>query len=159
MEHKEPIRHGHTKGIYVDFSDYDRLFIATEYVDDELRMRLDEIEKDTKVQMPIHPNADTILDMRTSTDTILEFSDVMNELENARKGFFPLGIICYLLAVMGMIRLLADSRFVLWWKRKKKEKIAIQKENARKEISIAEEQRLKKMTRKQRKEYNQKKNK
>ena len=156
--HKESFRlfkTGHTKGIYVSFSDYDNLYIDTVCVDDELRMELDALKKDTKVQMLIHPNADTILDVRTADKQILEFHEVMKELETDRKSFFILGVFCYFSAIVGLARILEDCKIVLWWKRRKKEKLR-EKRSDRAEAARTEEEKLKKMSRKQRKEYNQK---
>ena len=147
------------RGIQMNFSDYDSLYIDSACVNEMLRKQLDELERGTKMQILIHPNADTILDMRTSDNTILEFNDVMGKLEKEKYGFYLLGVFGYFSAVIGMTRFLEDSRIVIEWKRRKKEKIAIEKKSARKEIFITEEQKLKKMSRKQRKEYSQKKNK
>lgn len=161
ISHKESIRRGNTKGIYVSFSDYDKLYIDTVCVNDKLRMQLDEVKEDTKVQMLIHPNSDTILDMRTSDKTFLDFHDVMKKLESEKEFFFILGIGCYFVALIGLIRLLDNCGIVLWWQHKKQEKFDEEiKKFKEKTLDTknerTDEQKLKKMSRKQRKQYKQK---
>ncbi len=156
ISHKESIRRGTTKGIYVSFSDYDKLYIHTVCINDMLRMQLDEVKEDTKVQMLIHPNSDTILDMRTSDKILLDFHDVMKKLESEKEFFFIFGIGFYFVALISLIRLLDNCGIVLWWKNRKKEKILSENKNVEKESYLTYGQKLKKMSRKQRKQYKRK---
>ena len=59
----------------------------------------------TKLDMLIHPNSDTILSLTVGGEEILNFDEVQDELDYANTGFLCLGILMYILAVCGAVRL------------------------------------------------------
>ncbi len=67
----------------------------------------DTLEKGTKLNMLIHPNADTILSLDVNGESVLDFDEVIDDLNSANIGFLCLGIFMYILAVCGAVRLIA----------------------------------------------------
>ena len=70
-----------TKGIYVYFFDCDQLYIDATCVNEKVRADLNNIESGTGVTLVIHPNSDTILDMRIGEYVILEFDNTMDKIK------------------------------------------------------------------------------
>ena len=73
-------------------------------------------------------------------------------------------IVCYSIQIYRDDRIVDNNRFVLWWKQKERERTERQiqrflDKRELKKAELTEEQKLKKMSRKQRKEYLQKNNK
>lgn len=99
----------HTKGIDVFFDDCQQLSIDGACVNHELRSKLDHISSGTKVDLIIHPNANTILDMRNGDTVVLDFNDTSEKLSNEKDGFLALGLLCYAAATYALIRLIAQS--------------------------------------------------
>ena len=67
---------------------------------------LDTLQKGTKLDMLIHPNSDTILSLDVNGENILDFDEVIDDLNSANIGFLCLGIFMYLLAFCGAVRLI-----------------------------------------------------
>ena len=67
---------------------------------------LDTLEKGAKLNMLIHPNSDTILSLDVNGESILDFDGVIDDLKSANIGFLCLGILMYILAVCGAVRLI-----------------------------------------------------
>ena len=67
---------------------------------------LDALEKGTTLNMLIHPNSDTILLLDVNGQSILDFDEVIDDLNSANVGFLCLGIFMYALAVCGAVRLI-----------------------------------------------------
>lgn len=95
-----------TKGIYIYFSDCEQLYIDGVCVNDKLRTDLRSIKSGTKVTLMIHPNSDTILDMRVDGYVILEFNNVQDKLSTEKDGFFVLGLMLYVIAAYGVTNLI-----------------------------------------------------
>jgi len=66
----------------------------------------DSLEKGTKLNMLIHPNSNTILSLDVNGESILDFNEVIGDLNSTNIGFLCLGIIMYILALCGAIRLI-----------------------------------------------------
>lgn len=53
--------------------------------------------------MLVHPNSNTILQLRTDTMELLNFEESVSKLSSEAKGFTYLGVFCYLLSAMGFV--------------------------------------------------------
>lgn len=103
-------RRNSTRGIDVYFLDCEQLYIDSECVDETLRDELSNIDSGTRVVLMIHPNSDTILDMRVDEKVILEFYDVQEKLGTEKDGFFVLGLILYAMALYGLTNLIPKRK-------------------------------------------------
>lgn len=108
--YKEDFSKHNTRGISVYFIDCEQLYIDGECVNDQLRKDLADISAGTKVELMIHPNSDTILDMRVQNQVILDFDDVQEKLSGENKIFFVLGILCYAIALGGLWQLIPKKQ-------------------------------------------------
>lgn len=95
-----------TKGIYVYFLDYDQLYIDGTCVNEKLRADLNDIEPGTRVTLMLHPNSDTILDMRIEEYVILEFDTTQDKINKESDAFFVMGLIHYAMAIYGIANLI-----------------------------------------------------
>ncbi len=107
---------GKSKGITISFSDYDQQFINTSCVTDDLRNDLKQLAKGDNLILLIHPNSQTIWEIRTEKKTILSFAYTQNTLRQENIGFGILGTFMYFGAAIGLGSLL------MRWIRTKKEK-------------------------------------
>ena len=55
--------------------------------------------------MYVHPNSDTILELRTQSDTILDFDTASSCLSYNRTGFTYLGIFMYIAAAAVLVKI------------------------------------------------------
>ena len=109
----DEIRHGRsgsTKEIIVRFEDRDQLYIDGVCVTDALINQLKAIQQDDEVMLTIHPNSNTILELQYGNLTLLEFDQTTKKLTNEATGFTGLGILCYLAAFAGLLRILKRKR-------------------------------------------------
>ena len=99
--YQERFVRGHTRGIYVDFADYDQQYIDGYCVSDQLRADLEALSPGDKVTILIHPNSSTIWEMRTEEKMLLSFEDSQRLLGWELNGFTVLGILMYVVALWG----------------------------------------------------------
>lgn len=99
--YKETKRRGHVQEIILRFDDHEQLYIDGVCIDNELCDTISEIMPGTILEMMVHPNSNTILEMETGTTKILEFNDSVQKLSSEASGFMYLGVFCYILALMG----------------------------------------------------------
>ena len=69
----------------------------------EMLQKFNLLPSGTEVKLIIHPNSDTVLDMRTDDSVLIEFDESIDILSLENKGFMILGIIMYLGSVFGLI--------------------------------------------------------
>ena len=101
----------HSSGeIRLDFTDHERVFIASAIVDQNLRLQLFMLPSGTSMQMLIHPRSDTVLSLRAAETEILNFDEVQNRLIREAKGFSALGILLYCCAIYFAIWLIVKSK-------------------------------------------------
>ena len=98
---KETMRRGHVQEIIIRFDDHEQLYIDGVCIDNELCDLVSEITPGTVIEMMIHPNSNTILEMEVGTTKLLEFHDSVQKLTSEASGFMYLGIFCYIVALMG----------------------------------------------------------
>ena len=91
--------------IIVDFYDNNQFYIAGECVNNKLIDDLNKIQSGTEVSLLIHPNSDTILDMRSDDCVILEFDNAQDKISRERNAFFIIGLFMYGIAIYGIINL------------------------------------------------------
>lgn len=94
-----------SRGAVVYFTDNDPLSIDSACINDDLREALDGLEKGTGAIMLVHPNSDTILDMRVGGEYILDFADTQRKLKGENTGFLILGIFMYFCAAYAVYSL------------------------------------------------------
>lgn len=98
---KETMRRGHVQEIIVRFEDHEQLYIDGVCIDNELCDSVSEIMPGTVIEMIVHPNANTILEMKAGTTRLLEFHDSVQKLASEASESMYLGIFCYIMALMG----------------------------------------------------------
>lgn len=99
--YKENKRCGRVQEIILRFDDHEQLYIDGVCIDNELSDTISEIMPGTILEMMVHPNSNTILEMEIGTTKILEFNDSVQKLSSEASGFMCLGVFCYILALMG----------------------------------------------------------
>ena len=107
------VRHGKsgsTMEIIVRFEDRNQLYIDGVCVIDALTNQLKAIQQGDEVMLTIHPNSNTILELQYGNLTLLEFDQTTKKLTNEATGFIGLGILCYLAAIAGLLRILKRKR-------------------------------------------------
>lgn len=95
--------------IKVIFSDYDHLCIDGSCVNPTLLQNLQMLNKGEEIQLIVHPNSDTILQMTSENKTILSFEETQDILSHERNGFSILGILMYASAAYALILLLGKN--------------------------------------------------
>ena len=98
---KETMRRGHVQEIIIRFDDHEQLCIDGVCIDNELCDSVKEITPGTVIEMMVHPNSNTILEMEVGTTRLLEFHDSVQKLTSEASGFLYLGIFCYIMAFIG----------------------------------------------------------
>lgn len=107
------VRHGKsgsTKEIIVRFEDREHLYIDGVCVTDALINQLKAVKHGDELMLTIHPNSNTILELQYGNKLLLEFDQTTKKLMNEATGFTGLGILCYLAAIAGLLRILKRKR-------------------------------------------------
>lgn len=99
----------HPKEMIVMFADGSQLDIDRVCIDDAVRGKLESLARNSPVELLIHPNSGTILDMRANGEAIVVFEHAMQKLTRERNGFLILGLLCYACAGAGLITLIKQS--------------------------------------------------
>lgn len=100
---REKKENGHVQEIILRFEDHDQLSIAGVCIDPSLERKVDSLTPGTPVAMLVHPNSNTILQLRTGTMELLDFEESVSKLSSEAKGFTYLGVFCYLLSATGFV--------------------------------------------------------
>ncbi|MBE6900406.1 MAG: hypothetical protein E7479_07080 [Ruminococcaceae bacterium] len=118
--------HSHNYKLRVYFEDYESLLIYSWrlYGEKEMINKFHQLSPGTEVELIIHPDSDTILDMRTDNAVLIEFDESIDILSYENNGFSVLSIIMYSFSALGLFYFIH-----LNYKRYKKIK---QKKNKRK---------------------------
>ncbi len=101
---------GRVKEIIVRFADHDQLYIDGSCISDALLDSVEILSPGTELTMIVHPNSNTILDLRVGKLVLLEFEAASNKLAKEAKGFLGLGLFCYVLSACGLCRLVFGKR-------------------------------------------------
>ena len=104
-------RRGNIREIIIRFTDHKQLYIDGSCIDDDLCDTINDIETGAVIELKVHPNSDTIVEMKVGKIQLLEFQDSIQKLSFEASGFTYLGIFCYIMALIGIIE--------LFWQRKR----------------------------------------
>lgn len=67
---------------------------------DELRKNLASTPSGTEFSMLLHPNSNSVLELRTENRVLLEFNESIEQLSGEKSGFKTLGIVMYVFSVI-----------------------------------------------------------
>ena len=108
--YKETKRKSRIQEIILRFDDHEQLSIDRTSIDSDLRDAIREIEAGTTIEMLVHPNSNTILEMTIGNTKLLAFHESMQKLSSEIVPFMYLGIFCYLSALIGAGYLIFGKR-------------------------------------------------
>ncbi len=108
--HEEVKRKGNVKEMILRFEDHEQLCIDGVCIDDELCAAIRRIEPGSLVEMTVHSNSNTILEMKVGAEKLLVFEDTVQKLSFEASGFMYIGIFCYILAVIGLFNLVSSKK-------------------------------------------------
>ena len=106
----ERLKHGRVQEIILRFDDHKELRIDGSCVSNTLLEAIELLEPGSVLEMGVHPNSNTILELRCGTSKYLDFEDAMKHLGRESVGFTVLGIFCYLSFIFGFARLILPRR-------------------------------------------------
>ncbi len=98
------------KEIKVNCSDGKSYHIDGVSVDHKLIEDLSLLQNNTEVSLLIHPNSNTLLEVKTADRVYLEFSKTIGKLETEKTGFLFLGIFSYICAVVGFYYMIVNLK-------------------------------------------------
>lgn len=101
IDNKKYGRH-RSKPIDLIFADGNTFEIDRTCTSQELSDRLALLERGTKLEILLHPNSNLVLELRTEDEVIMSFDEAMQRLSKDQKGFFAIGIICYVFAFVAI---------------------------------------------------------
>ena len=104
--YKVHTRRGNSQDVIIRFSDHKQLDIDTYCTTDEVIDMIDSLESGTELEMYVHSNSDTILEMRTGDKYILRFNDSMGRLKGGKIGYLFIGGFSYLVFLYGLFSLI-----------------------------------------------------
>ena len=97
---------GNITEIIIHFDDQEQRYIDGSCINNELREAIHTLVPGTQVSMIVHPNSNTIMDLKAGNTVLLEFQTTAEALAGDAAGFTALGGFCYILAVCGCLSLL-----------------------------------------------------
>ena len=101
---------GRVKEIIVRFKDHEQLYIDGVCINDMLLNSIDSFVPGIELSMIVHPNSNTIMELRADNRVLLDFQDTAEKLTGEAMGFMGLGLFCYVLSACGLISLLFRRR-------------------------------------------------
>ena len=107
---KERLKHGRVQEIILCFDDHKELRIDGTCVSKALLEAIKLLEPGSVLEMAVHPNSNTILELQCAAAKDLDFEDAMKHLGRESAGFTVLGIFCYLSSIVGFARLILPRR-------------------------------------------------
>ena len=108
-------KHGRILEIKIMFTDYDPLYIDGACFDTEVISAIEALPEGANLNMLVHPNSDTIWELKQENNTILSFEKSQECIEGENIGFAILGIFAYLCAALGI-----GSLLVKWVRARKR---------------------------------------
>lgn len=104
--YKEINRSGRTQEMILRFADHDQLSIVGVCISDEVARKVAELKPGAVLDLCVHPNSSTILEMVHNEEVIIGFDEAVGKLSREVLGFALLGIFLYLGAAFGIIKLI-----------------------------------------------------
>ncbi len=94
--------------IAVDCSDGERYFIDGVSVNAKLKEDLSEMDENDNVEMLIHPNGATIVELLNNDIVLLSFEDSIDKLNKEVSGFLYIGIFMYFCSSIGLVNIVIN---------------------------------------------------
>ena len=104
--YEEQFRRNRIQEIIVRFHDHEQLYIDGTCIDEEVRNQIRSLSDGAVVSLIVHPKSNTIMEMHAGGMIILTFQDTAERLAGESVGFTVLGVLCYALAGLALVRLL-----------------------------------------------------
>ena len=114
------IRKHHIKQIEITLTDHSSVYIDGACVSEDVKDGIKALPQGAKLDMLVHPNSDTVWELKHGDKTILSFEKSQKDIKNENVGFVILGVFMYFCAVIGLGSLL--TRGVRARKNKKRSK-------------------------------------
>lgn len=102
-------KRGDLKEIKMIFQDRKQLFIDGTCCSQSVQDKLESLKPGSVLQMYVHPQSSTILEIKTDNGSILQFEESVKKLSSEVTGFLFLGIFMYACAVYGIIKLFSKQ--------------------------------------------------
>ena len=100
------IRKHHIKQIEISLADHSSVYIDGACVSEDVKDGIKELPEGAKLDMLVHPNSDTVWELKHGDKTILSFEESQKDIKDENIGFIILGIFMYFCAVIGFGSLL-----------------------------------------------------
>ena len=100
------IRKHHIKQIEISIADHSSVYIDGACVSEDVKDELKALPEGAKVDMLVHPNSDTVRELKHGDKTILSFEESQKDIKNENVVFIIIGIFMYFCAVIGLGSLL-----------------------------------------------------
>ena len=104
------IRKHHIKQIEITLTDHSSVYIDGACVSEDVKDGIKALPEGAKLDMLVHPNSDTIWELKHGDKTILSFEESQKDIKNENVGFIILGIFMYFCAAIGLGSLLIKWR-------------------------------------------------
>lgn len=114
------IRKHHIKQIEITLADHSSVYIDGACVSEDVKDGIKALPEGAKLDMLVHPNSDTVWELKHGDKTILSFEESQKDIKDENIGFIILGVFMYFCAAIGLGSLL--TRGVRARKNKKRSK-------------------------------------
>ena len=104
------IRKHHIKQIEITLTDHSSVYIDGACVSEDVKDGIKALPEGAKLDMLVHPNSDTVWELKHGDKTILSFEESQKDIKNENVGFIILGIFMYFCAAIGPGSLLIKWR-------------------------------------------------
>ena len=111
------IRKHHIKQIEITLTDHSSVYIDGACVSEDVKDGIKALPEGAKLDMLVHPNSDTVLELKHGDKTILSFQESQKDIKSENIGFIVLGVFMYYCAAIGLVFLL-----IRWSKARKRNK-------------------------------------
>ena len=91
------------KQIEIKFKDRDGLFIDGASASNDVLKALGKLKSGEVVSLVVHPNSNTVLEIKNEYNTVLEFDEAMGDLQGENIGFTVLGVFMYFVAILAIV--------------------------------------------------------
>ena len=100
------IRKHHIKQIEITLTDHSSVYIDGACVSEDVKAGIKALPKGAKLDMLVHPNSDTVWELKHGVKTILSFEESPKDIKGENIGFGVIGIFMYFCAAIGLGSLL-----------------------------------------------------
>lgn len=100
------IKKHHIKQIEMTLADHASVYIDGVCISEDVKDEIHALPEGAKLDMLVHPNSDTVWELKHGDKTILSFEESQKDIKNENVGFIALGVFMYLCAAIGLGSLL-----------------------------------------------------